>query len=165
MEKLLHKFERMIVLSLMLFMMLAVLFSTIEVGVILVQQLLEPPFMLLNIEEMLEVFGIILMVVIGLELLETIRAYLSQQIIHVEVVLLAALVAVVRKIIILDYSDVASGPLFGIAALVFALAVSFFIIRRTFNCSAPGSSLQFFNSRRQSGAPARPEETPDADEG
>ncbi|MBT8042830.1 MAG: phosphate-starvation-inducible PsiE family protein [Pontiella sp.] len=132
MDKLMHKFERMIVLTLLGFMMIAVLISTIEVGVILVQQLILPPFMLLDVKELMEVFGVILMVVIGLELLETIKAYLNHRVIHVEVVLLAALVAVVRKVIILDYSKVDASMFFAVAALVLALAGSFFLVRRSF---------------------------------
>lgn len=85
--------------------------------------------MLLNVKEMMEVFGMILMVVIGLELLETIKAYLDQQVIHVEVVLLVALVAVARKIIILDYKDVTPMMLFAVSALVVSLSIGFFVVR------------------------------------
>ncbi len=133
MDNFLHKFERLIVLALLILMMVAVLISTIEVGVILVQQLILPPFMLLDVKELMEVFGVILMVVIGLELLETVKAYLNQRVIHVEVVLLAALVAVVRKVIILDYAKVESSMFIGVALLVLALAGSFYLVRRAFS--------------------------------
>lgn len=136
MQKLLGKFERMIVLTLMAFMMIAVLLSTIEVGVILWQQMLMPPFLLLNVKEMMEVFGFILMVIIGLELLETIKAYLSDHVIHVEVVLLVALVAVARKVIILDYKDVQPEMMFAVAALVISLSIGFFVIRRALSGNA-----------------------------
>ena len=130
MEAIFKRFERIIVLTLMGFMMLAVAVSTIEVAVILWQQLMEPPFLLLNVAEMTEVFGFILMVVIGLELLETIKAYLEQHVIHVEVVLLVALVAVARKIIILDYKEMDAPMLLAIAALVVALSAGFLLVRR-----------------------------------
>ncbi len=129
MENLFKKFERIIVLILMSFMMIAVLIATIEVGVILWQQLVTPPFMLLNVKEMMEVFGFILMVIIGLELLETIKAYLDKHVIHVEVVLLVALVAVARKVIILDYKEVQPMMLFAISALVLSLSVGYFVVR------------------------------------
>lgn len=130
MEKILGKFERIVVLTLMGFMMLTIAFSTIEVGVILFQELVAPPFMFLNVKEMMEVFGFILMVVIGLELLESIKAYLKEHVVHVEVVLLVALVAVARKIIILDYKEVTPQMLFAIAVLVIALSAGFFVVRR-----------------------------------
>ena len=131
MQKFLSKFERFIVLTLLAFMMLAVFVATIEVGVILWQQLIKPPVMLLNVKEMMEVFGFILMVIIGLELLETIKAYLDKHVIHVEVVLLVALVAVARKVIILDYKEMTADMLFAVAALVIALSAGFFVVRHS----------------------------------
>jgi uncharacterized membrane protein (DUF373 family) len=130
MHRLFDKFEQLIVLILMAFMMIAVLLSTVEVGVILWKQMLEPPLMLLNVKEMMEVFGFILMVVIGLELLETIKAYLDKRIIHVEVVLLVALVAVARKIIILDYKEITPQMLFAVASLILSLSVGYFVVKR-----------------------------------
>ena len=133
MERILRRFERVIVLTLMVFMMLTILFSTIELGVILCKDLLNAPIMLLNVQEVVQLFGLILMVVIGLELLETIRAYLSDHVIHVEVVLLVALVAVARKVIILDYKELSADMLLAISALVISLSAGFFIVRRALN--------------------------------
>ncbi|MDF7826140.1 phosphate-starvation-inducible PsiE family protein [Pontiellaceae bacterium B12227] len=130
MQKLLAKFERFVVLTLMAFMMFAVLLATIEVGVILWQQMMKPPVYLLNVKEMMEVFGFILMVIIGLELLETIKAYLDKRVIHVEVVLLVAIVAVARKIIIMDYKEITPEMIFAVAALVISLSIGFFAVRR-----------------------------------
>ena len=133
MERILGKFERVVVLTLMGFMMLVILLATVEVGVILWIELVKPPFMLLNVLEMMEVFGFILMVVIGLELLESIRAYLTEHVVHVEVVMLVAIVAVARKVIILDYKETTPMMLLSVAALIISLSVGFFLIRRALN--------------------------------
>lgn len=130
MQGILKKFESIVVLTLMTFMMLAVMFATIEVGVILFQQLVKPPFMLLDIAEMMEVFGFILMVIIGMELLESIKAYLDRHEVHVEVVLLVALVAVARKVIIMDYKETSPETMLAVAALAIALSTSFYVVRR-----------------------------------
>lgn len=140
MKNLLEKFERIVVLTLMAFMMFAVLLATIEVGVILWQQMLKPPFMLLDVKEMMEVFGFILMVVIGLELLETIKAYLDKRVIHVEVVLLVAIVAVARKIIIMDYKEITPQMIFAVATLVISLSIGFLAVRRALD--GPGRMRQ-----------------------
>ncbi|RJQ61800.1 MAG: phosphate-starvation-inducible E-like protein [Desulfobacteraceae bacterium] len=130
MEKVLRIFEKVIVVLLLGMMMLAVMVSTVELGVILFQELSKPPFMLLNVEEMLEVFGFFLMVLIGLELLETIKAYLEEDRVHAEVVFLVALVAVSRKVIILNYKEIGPGVLFGMSALIVALGIGYFLVRR-----------------------------------
>jgi uncharacterized membrane protein (DUF373 family) len=130
MEKVFKVFEKVIVVVLIGLMMLAVLVSTVELAVILFQQLIKPPVFLLSIKEMLEVFGFFLMVLIGLELLETIKAYLQEDRLHAEVVLLVALVAVSRKVIILDYKELAPGMLYGMSALIVALGIGYFLVRR-----------------------------------
>lgn len=130
MEKILKKFEKAIVVVLLGLMMLAVLASTVELAIILYQQLMKPPVLLLDLEEMLEVFGFFLMVLIGLELLETIKAYLDKDRVHVEVVFLVAIVAAARKIIILDYKTMTPDMLYSISAVIVALGIGYFLVRR-----------------------------------
>jgi uncharacterized membrane protein (DUF373 family) len=125
-----HKFEWFIVLALLLMMMLALLASTVELAIILVEQLLAPPWLLLDVKEMLTVFAFFLMVLIGLELVETIKMYLDENVFHVEVVILVAIIAVARKIIIIDYGAVSYEILLSIAALMIALSAGYFLLKR-----------------------------------
>ena len=125
-----HKFEWFIVLALLLMMMLALLASTIELAIILVEQLLAPPMLLLDVKEMLTVFSFFLMVLIGLELVETIKMYLDENVFHVEVVVLVAIIAVARKIIIIDYDSVSYEMLLSIGALMIALSAGYFLLKR-----------------------------------
>jgi len=130
MRGIVHKFEWFIVLALLLMMMLALLASTVELAVILVEQLLEPPMLLLDVKEMLTVFSFFLMVLIGLELVETIKMYLDENVFHVEVVILVAIIAVARKIIVIDYGSVSYEILLSIAALMIALSAGYFLVKR-----------------------------------
>lgn len=140
MRKIIKAFEKVIVLGLLGMMMLAVLISTVELAVILFQELMKPPVFLLNIDEMLEVFGFFLMVLIGLELLETIKAYLKEDRVHAEVVFLVAIVAVSRKIIILNYKEITADMLFGMAAVIVALGIGYFCVRRSLHLCASGKN-------------------------
>lgn len=130
MGKILKTFEKVIVFALLGLMMLAVLVSTVELVVILFWQLIKPPAFLLSIEEMLEVFGFFLMILIGLELLESIKVYLEQDRVPAEVVFLVAIVAVSRKVIILDYKVIAPEMLYGMAAVIVALGIGYFLVQR-----------------------------------
>ena len=134
------KFERFIVLALLIMMMIALLASTIELAIILVEQLLAPPMLLLDIKEMLTVFGFLLMVLIGLELVETIKIYLEQDVFRVEVVVLVSIIAVTRKIIIIDYESASYQMLLSIAALMIALSACFFLVKRA---ATPSRSKEF----------------------
>jgi uncharacterized membrane protein (DUF373 family) len=95
----LKTFKRGIVMALLRLMMRAVLASIIELAIMLCQLLMRPPVFLLNPEEMTEVLGFFLMVLIGLKLLETIKASLDKGRVHVEVVFLIAIVAAAQKLL------------------------------------------------------------------
>jgi uncharacterized membrane protein (DUF373 family) len=62
--------------------------------------------------------------------LETIKAYLAEKVVHSEVVLEVALIAISRKVIILDLKDYDSVTIIGIAALILSIAVAYFIVRK-----------------------------------
>ena len=130
MLNLVKHFEKFIIVVLLGLMMFAVLISTIELAIILVQEMMKPPFLLLDMKELLEVFGFFMLVLIGLELLETIVAYLEEEALHVEVVFLVAMVAVSRKIVILDYKETKPELLLGVAAIILALSVGYFCVKR-----------------------------------
>jgi uncharacterized membrane protein (DUF373 family) len=130
MKNILDWFERIIVYILIVLMMVIILVALTGFIFTIIRDVARQPASILSIDELLGFFGYILLVLIGLELLDTIRACLMEHVVHVEVVLEVALIAVARKIIILDLKDTPSATLFGIAALVTALAVAFYLEKR-----------------------------------
>jgi uncharacterized membrane protein (DUF373 family) len=134
---LLKRFEHYIVLTLILMMMVVVLLSTIELGWLLVKDIITPPVLLLEIDELLELFGCFMLVLIGLELIETIRAYYVEHSVHAEIVIKVAMIAIARKIIILEVKDLSSLTLVGIAAIVISLSSAYFVIKRLRPSSQP----------------------------
>lgn len=124
------KFERVVIMALVVMMALVLLLATVELGWIIAKDVLSPPLFILEINELLEIFGLFLLVLIGVELLDTIvKSYLRQSCDHARIVIAVAIIAIARKVIILDVKD-SSGPvLFGLAGLLFALCVGYFLIR------------------------------------
>ena len=123
--------EKLVVVALIAMMCVVVLVSTVELSWIIVQDLITPPILFFEIDELLEIFGFFLLIVIGIELLETIRSYLDDHVVHVEIVLEVALIAIARKVIVLDLKDYSSGTILGIAALILTLGVAHFLKHRT----------------------------------
>ena len=131
MEKFLKRFERYVVIGLLGMMVVVVFLGTVELAVILVEQMLNPPrWILLSIDEMLKIFGFFLMILIGLELMEVIKVYLVEESVHVEVVFLVAIIAMTRKVIILDVKSSAPLTLIGVAAIILALSVGYYVLKR-----------------------------------
>jgi uncharacterized membrane protein (DUF373 family) len=80
--------------------------------------------------ELFQLFGLFLNVLIALEILENITAYLRKHVVQVELVLVTSLIAVSRKIIILDLEKKDSNDLIAMAVAVFSLSISYFVIRQ-----------------------------------
>jgi uncharacterized membrane protein (DUF373 family) len=76
-----------------------------------------------------QLFGLFLNVLIALEILENVAAYLKNNIIQVELVLVTSLIAVSRKIIILDLEKKDSNDLIALSIAVFSLSLSYMMIR------------------------------------
>lgn len=76
---------------------------------------------------LLKVFGMFLNVLIALELMENVTAYLRQHVIQLELVIITALTAVARKIVIFDSKS--EGDITGLAIAVLSLSISYWIVR------------------------------------
>jgi len=129
--KYLKSFERIVIWSLTIMMALVLLLATLDLAHLIIKDILRPPFFFLEVTDLLDIFGLFLLVLVGIELLETIKTYLVEHLIRVEVVFMVALIAIARKVIILDVSAFPSLTLIGIGAILLALAVGYHLIRRT----------------------------------
>ena len=125
----LKKIERVIVSALLIMMVITVFLATIEVGWILAKDVITEPMFLLEVEELLDLFGLFLLVLIGVELMETLKVYLTERAIHVEVVFTVALIAVGRKVIILDVKELPGTTLLAIAAIIVAMSFGYFLLK------------------------------------
>jgi uncharacterized membrane protein (DUF373 family) len=130
------KYERLIVTTLIVMMGLTILLATIELGWLIIKDIITPPVILLEINELLDIFGLFLLVLLGIELVSTLKTYLTDNEVHVEVVFAVALIAIGRKVIILDVKEISSLSLLGIAAIIISLSVGYFLVKRTFHSKA-----------------------------
>jgi uncharacterized membrane protein (DUF373 family) len=127
----LEKFEEIISRALLLMMAAVVLLTTIELGWILVKDVLTPPVFLLEIGEILELFGMFLLVLIGIELMHSVKIFIKRREIHLEAMLVVALVAVARKVIVLEPKELAPEAVLGLAVLALALTIGYYLVRRS----------------------------------
>lgn len=134
---LMKKFEEVVVAILAWLLAATIAFSVLELAVVLFKDLVSPPVLMLEMHELLDIFGLFLLVLLGLELLETMKAYLRENVVHVEVVMIVAIIAIARKVIILDLKELSGITLIGLASLLAALAFGYVYIKRTHaNCDA-----------------------------
>jgi uncharacterized membrane protein (DUF373 family) len=121
--------EKVIITILMVLMAIVLVLAVYELTWLLISDIFSPPVLLLDISELLELFGFFLLVLIGIELLETIKTYFAERVVHVEVVADVALIAIARKVVILDVKEYEPLQLVGIAFIIAALAGTHWVIK------------------------------------
>ncbi len=126
----LHWIEQLVAKLLSVGMVIVILVAVFDLGIVLLSQITQPPDGYLG-RTLINLFGLFLNVLIALEILENITAYLRKNVIQVELVVVTSIIAVSRKIIILDFEKTTGLDVIGLAIAIFALSISYWIIRST----------------------------------
>ena len=126
---LIHWMENIVAKILSLALCVVILIAVFDLIVFLIQDLAADPRGFFN-KSLIELFGLFLNILIALELLENITAYLKKHIVQVELVIVTSLIAVARKIIIFDLKKYSSTDLIALGIAILSLAISYWLIRR-----------------------------------
>lgn len=119
------KLEHWVTLVLVGMLCVLVVLATVELGVGLARDIVAPPVFFPGIDKLLDLFGRVLLVVIGLELVETMRVFAAGGVVRVEVVLTVAIIALARRVILLEPGHTSGVTLLGIAAVLAAVAFAY----------------------------------------
>jgi len=124
-----EQIEKLIIRALIILLLVALVFGTVELGRIMAVEIIEPPFLELDISKIFENFGLILIILIGLELIKVLKMFLVGDEIKPELVVKIAVIAVCNKIITLDTKHTSGDVLLGIAAILVGLSIGYFVLR------------------------------------
>ncbi|MDY7007323.1 MAG: phosphate-starvation-inducible PsiE family protein [Cyanobacteriota bacterium] len=105
-----------------------ILFAVFDVVVFIFQELFFRTNPLFK-DTLFEIFGLFLNILIALEILENVTAYLRKHVFQVELVIATSLIAVARKIIIFDIDKKTGEDLIGLGFAILSLSISLWIIR------------------------------------
>ncbi|MBN3874752.1 MAG: phosphate-starvation-inducible PsiE family protein [Nostoc sp.] len=114
--------------ALSIFMVIVILVAIADLGVFIFKELFTVPYGTFN-TTLYKIFGLFLNILIALEILENITAYLRKHVFQVELVIVTSLIAVARKIIILDLGKIGGLDIIGLGIAILALSISYLIIR------------------------------------
>jgi uncharacterized membrane protein (DUF373 family) len=126
----LDRIESLVAKLLSLAMVVVLIFTVFDLGVFLFFALFIPPGDRSEKTFLIEVFGLFLNILIALEIMENITAYLRKHVVQVELVFITALIAGARKIIILDLSKVSGDQLIGLGVAILSLSLGYWIMRQ-----------------------------------
>ena len=119
---------RLAVRALAILMTVVIVLGVVDVAWQLHQKAMEPPIFILTISDMLGMFGAFMAVLITIEIFVNITIYLREDVIHVKIVMATALMAIARKIIILDVDKAEPSYLWGLASIVFAMSIGYWLV-------------------------------------
>ena len=123
----LHRVIRLCVKLLAVLMVLVIMLGVIDVCYVLYEHLRSPPILYLSVSEIFNIFGAFMVVLIAIEIFINIRLYLGSNVLPIRLVLATALMAIARKVIVLDLQQTTSTYVFAIASVVLALGVTYWL--------------------------------------
>jgi uncharacterized membrane protein (DUF373 family) len=128
--KSIHTIENLVSKVLSVALIVVILVSLYDLVVILIKDLFTTEPVGFFSKTLIEIFGLFLNILIALELLENVTAYLRKHIVQVELVVVTALIAISRKIIIFDPNKYSKDDLIALTVGTLALAASYWLIRK-----------------------------------
>lgn len=111
-------------------MTFVVLWGVLDVAWVLYARLMKPPIMMLTISDILDTFGAFMAVLIAIEIFINISIYLREDVIHVKIVMATALMAIARKVIILDFARITPDYIWATAGVVMAMSIGYWLVVR-----------------------------------
>jgi uncharacterized membrane protein (DUF373 family) len=128
-KKILKYIESALIIGILAVICIILILAFIDIVYEIKQKVVQPPRFILDANSLIDLFSLLLVVLIGLELLETVKAYLKDDIVHVEFIILVAIIAIARKVIVWDFSKYEVSELLSLAAMTVGLGITYFLIK------------------------------------
>lgn len=126
--RILHGAIRICIKMLAVLMVLVIFLGVLDVVYHLYDALKEPPILHLTVSEIFEIFGAFMVVLIAVEIFVNIRLYLGSNTLPIQLVVATALMAIARKVIVLDITDTPAEYVFAIGVVTLALGVTYWLV-------------------------------------
>lgn len=124
----LHRVLRFATYVLAIAMVVVILEGVVSVIHTLYLTMSQPPHFMMP--DIVKTFGVFLAVLIAYEIFANITLYLRTDVFPVKLVVATAVMAIARKVIVLDMDEYTAMDLIGIAAVVLSLGVAYWLIAR-----------------------------------
>jgi uncharacterized membrane protein (DUF373 family) len=131
MLNILKKIETILVAVILLMLSVILVLALIDIVHEIVRMVSQSPILVIDANNLMELFSLFLIIIIGLELLETVKAFLKDDVVHIELVILVAIIAIARKVIVWDFNKYDEWELIGLAIMVTSLSLSYYLLKKS----------------------------------
>ena len=111
-------------------MVVVIISGVIDVAWTIYRRFASEPRFILTMGDILASFGAFMVVLIAIEIFQNIILYLREDVIHVKLVLATALMAIARKVIILDYDELEPMYIFATGIVLLATGITYYVVHR-----------------------------------
>lgn len=122
--------NKLIIKFLVCVLTLCLILATIHLVMALGQKIIEPPFLVIDLPTLFEGFSLVLIIAIGYELVKSLLIIISSHSIPSLPVVQIAIIAVANKIITIDVKHTDPYILYGLAAIMTGLGVTYFFHKK-----------------------------------
>nr|WP_320160619.1 phosphate-starvation-inducible PsiE family protein [uncultured Methanoregula sp.] len=133
-EEIIDRFEKIVYAVIIIMLIVVLLGAMYELVQLMKLYLLDETPLVLVSSEVIGLLGAFLLVLIVVELLDTIKAYFKENKIHVEIVILLAIIAVARKVLLLDRTGISPSEynfeLISVGVIVLCLTAGYYLVKR-----------------------------------
>jgi uncharacterized membrane protein (DUF373 family) len=126
--KVLHGIIHAAVRVLAILMTLVIVWGTADVVYIIYRRAIAEPFYLLSVADILVIFGAFMVVLISIEIFINIALYIKRDVLPLKLVIATALMAISRKVIMLDFKDLEPTYIIAMATVILALGTTYWLI-------------------------------------
>ncbi len=130
MIQLIKYIEKGLIWGVLLIMLTILILSFIDIAWEIKEKIIAAPMFIIDADGLMDLFSLFLLLLIGLELLETVKAYLKNDIVHVEFIILVTIIAISRKVIVWDFKKYTTQELISLAIIITALGITYFLIKK-----------------------------------
>ena len=130
MKNLLRYFEMALIFGILIVISVILILAFVDIVHEIKTMIMSPPAFVISAGDLMDLFSLLLVLLIGLELLETIKAFLKEDIVHVEFIILVAIIAIARKVIVWDFNKYSFEELLGLTGMIVGLGVTYFLIKK-----------------------------------
>ncbi len=130
MKTVLKLIETILVIGILLALSVTLLLALLDIAYVIYAKIMTPPAFIVDAQGLMELFSHILILLIGIELIHGIKTYLDENAVHVELILLIAIIAIARKVVVWDFDKHSHTELYSLAAMILALGVSYFLVKQ-----------------------------------
>ena len=110
-------------------MTLILILGTVHLIYLELKKIIAPPYLLIEVSTLFEVFNLILIIAVGYELIKALLLIISSNTIPTIQIIEISIIAISTKIITLDIQQTSSNIIMSLALMIAALGLAYFLLK------------------------------------